>query len=96
MGHSVKLADLRSLMPKDRDVLLEQFVAESVAPTNGQLNAVHARVRAFEAKYEMKSDDLVRCLEHQQMRETADIAQWLFCLGVIAKHGGQKARAEQA
>ena len=87
MGLSVRLADLDGMTAQERDQLMGQLVNEATGPANGQLALVAARVKVFERRYEMSSDDLLERLRTGQQRETAEIAQWLFWLQVQRRSG---------
>jgi len=82
MGLSIRLADLYEMTAEERDEVLGRLVREAVAPANGQLSEVDARVRTFEQQYEMSSAELLERLRQGTQVETAEIAQWLFWLEV--------------
>jgi len=82
MGLSVRLADLDGMTTQERDQLLGQLVNEATGPANGQLALVASRVRAFEQRYEMSSEQLLDHLRRGEQTETAEIAEWLFWLQV--------------
>lgn len=83
MATSVRVADLETMKPAERDELLNQLVAESTGPANGHFALAEARVRAFEQRYEMTSAELVEQLGAGTQRETAEVAEWLFWLSVL-------------
>jgi hypothetical protein len=90
MGHTIRPADLQALTPREQESLLDAFVACAAGPANGQLTTALGRVRAFEKQYEMRSDELLGKLKRNEIRETKEIASWLFWLGVVqARSGGR-------
>lgn len=46
------------------------------------------RVRQFELRYEMSTDELLAALERGDQKETADIAEWLFWYDALEAHDG--------
>ena len=82
MGLSVRLADLDAMTVEKRDEVLGRLVREAMGPENGQLALVDARVKVFEHRYELSSDELLERLRTGLQKETADVAQWLFWLQV--------------
>jgi hypothetical protein len=92
--HALRLGDLQAMTPGERDSVLSQIAADAVAPTNGQLAVVNSRIRAFETRYEMSSTELLARLAKSEIRETADIASWLFLLQ-MREHSGRKATRSQ-
>jgi hypothetical protein len=49
---------------------------------NGSAPMLNARIRQFEMRYEMSSDTMRQRLRAGEIRETAEIADWLFWLDV--------------
>jgi hypothetical protein len=94
MSHSVRLSDLRALSPDERAGVLDQLANIAAAPTNGQSAQVYTRIREYERRYEMTSRDLLAKLSRNEVRETREIADWLFWLQVQRR--GEKARPEPA
>jgi len=92
MTHSVRIADLHALGPQERQAALARIVAEARAPANGQAVATLSRIREYERRYEMSSTVLLAKLASGEVRETAEIAEWLFCLRVQRGGGGEEAR----
>lgn len=93
---ALRIGDLQAMTPRERDGVLSQLASEAVAPTNGQLVAVNARIRSYEARYEMSSAQLLARLHKDEIRETAEIASWLFLLNVKAHSERQEARSQPA
>lgn len=85
--HGLRTADLQMMTPEERNTVLSRIAADAVAPTNGQLAVLNARIRTYETRYEMSSSQLLERLAANEIRETADIASWLFLLGVRARSG---------
>lgn len=78
MEYSVRLADLQALSPTAQDSALRELTKVALAPVNGQAVTVDARISAFESRYEMSSEELVRRLKDHEVEETADYVSWLF------------------
>ncbi len=81
MGYAVKDVELLSMSEKDRSKTLADLVAAANAPRNGQALRIDARIRKYELRYEMSSNDLLAKLAANTVRETAEIADWLFWIG---------------
>jgi hypothetical protein len=80
MSYTVSLADLRNMTPAERDSALSELVTSAKAPRNGQRAVLAAKIRAFETRYEMTSEQMVKCLREGTQKETAEISRWLFWL----------------
>ena len=82
MAYRLKLAEYRAMLPQEREA---ELAALARAAQNGEGRAgkrhLDARIREYERRYEMSSDELRNKLAHGEARETAEIATWLFLLG---------------
>jgi hypothetical protein len=94
MTHPIRMADLQALSPQERQKALELLAADAVGPTNGHALAALGRIREYERRYEMTSAVLLERLSRGEIRETAEIAEWLFWVNVQRGGGGEKARPE--
>jgi hypothetical protein len=93
MAHTVRLADLQALSPAERQEVLNRLAADAVGPANGLAAAAVARIRDYERRYEMTTAVLLERLGKGEVRETAEIAEWLFWVNVQrGGGGGEKAR----
>jgi hypothetical protein len=92
MPLAVRLTDLRSFSPEKRERAIADLAVRAAAPANGQAVATAARISAFESRYEMTSAQLLGKLSRNELRETADIAEWLFWLEVSQKRDENQAR----
>jgi hypothetical protein len=63
-----------------RDEALSGLVREAKAPRNGQAKGIDAKIRAFEIKYEMTSAEAREKFRRGELKDTADIAQWMVLL----------------
>lgn len=88
MPHTFRLDDLQGLSSWERERLIAQFSEEVLAPVNGQVEVIDARIRAFEERYEISSAALIERLRENSQAETADIAEWLFWLDLRARAHG--------
>ncbi|MFZ5623704.1 MAG: hypothetical protein ACOY71_04635 [Gemmatimonadota bacterium] len=75
------------MTPEQREMVLSELVRNAQLPRNGQRAEIDARIRDFEHRYEMNSQELLVALREGRQRETAEIAQWLFLLQVREKSG---------
>lgn len=80
MSYHVKLSDLACMPIVDSDRVLGELVHSARTNRNGQAAVLDARIRSFEMRYEMTSDQLREGLRAGTIEETADIARWLFTL----------------
>ena len=92
MAHTARLADLQALSPTERQDVLSRLAAEALGPTNGFAAAVVARIRDYERRYEMTTATLLERLGRGEVRETAEIADWLFWVNVQRGGRGEQAR----
>ncbi|MFI5398929.1 MAG: hypothetical protein ACHQ9S_25645 [Candidatus Binatia bacterium] len=92
MPLALRLTDLRSFTPEDREKAIARLALSAIAPANGQAVATAARIKTFETRYEMTSAQLLGKLSRNELRETADIAEWLFWLEVSQKRDENQAR----
>ncbi len=84
MSHAVRLRDLDALSSTERADVFRRVVADATSRPNGQLAAASARIRWFEQRYEVSSVQLIERLKAGTMRETEEIAEWLFFLRLSA------------
>jgi hypothetical protein len=84
-ANTIRLSDLRAMSDEERKATLARVSAEANAPMNGQVAMIETKIRAYEERYEMSSDELIERLKSNEQRETAEIADWLFWLSVRAR-----------
>ena len=66
-----------------------EHLVENARKANGTAAAyLVSRVKQFELRYEMDSDELLRRLSEGEQSETAEIAEWLFLLDALRSNGG--------
>lgn len=75
---SLKLSELAEMDEQQREAALADLVREATAAPNGHQTNLDRRLRAFEMRYEMSSDDMVAGFKAGTVRDTADIAEWLM------------------
>lgn len=80
MPTRVLLSDLSKMTEHEYEAHLGRVVGEARDPAARHNPALEARIRAFEVRYEMTSAQLRRGLRDDTIRETAEIAEWLFYL----------------
>lgn len=83
MAHAIRLSDLKALNPTEKSNVLHRLTTEASSRPNGQASAAFTRIRAFEERYELTSEQLLRGLKDGSVRETAEINEWLFCLRLL-------------
>ena len=80
MPYHIKLSELGRLSRDEQETEFKSLTRASIATPNGTRAIVTDRIREFERRYEMKSAQLLEGLEQGTVRETADIAEWVFWL----------------
>lgn len=66
---------------------LDALVEHSKAADGSASAYLMGRIRAFEVRYEMSSNELHVALSQGRQNETAEIAEWLFYLDALEAHG---------
>jgi hypothetical protein len=66
--------------------MTEQERAETLENLASQSSPASRRIRRFEIRYEMSSMEMRRKVASGEMKETADIAAWLFWLNGQRNH----------
>jgi len=87
MTQGMRLFDLAKLAESEQQVVVANLARSARAggpPTNRMV--LRARIRAFEARYEMTSAEMLRKFRAGEIRETADISKWLFLISVRDCH----------
>ena len=69
---------LAHLKGEAKQAALVALVAAARTASERSTRYLMARVRAYELRYEMTTEQLLRALQEGQQKETADIADWLF------------------
>lgn len=82
MTYQLKFKDLAGMIPEERGAEYSTAARELRAPERSGLEALDARIREYELRYEISSEDLLEKLERGEMKETAEIARWLFLLEI--------------
>ena len=78
--NSIKLNALAALSEREREQVLTELIQSARLPRNGQASALDARIREYEIRFEMTSEELHEQLRAGRLIETAEIAQCLFLL----------------
>lgn len=89
MGYHLRLSDLAHMSKTDADKALGDLVASANGRRNGQSAELEARIRQFELQYELTSDEMRSKLSTGDLKETSDIASWLFYLAA-RDHGASR------
>lgn len=80
MSVTFRLSDFANMTPAERAGALEALVSAARSADDAGSHVHAARIRGFEERYEMSSDEMLDRLASGAMEETAEIAQWLFLL----------------
>lgn len=75
-----------SLRLTDLAAMTEQERTRALAALSTQPSPVGRRIRRYELRYEMSSAEMRRRVAEGQMKETADVAAWLFWLNSQPNH----------
>lgn len=92
MPVTIPSAALRQMSEAERTRLLEDAFAESPKALANYLAVLDARLRVFEQRYELPSSALPEAMASGQLRDTADVSDWLFWAR-LRSDLGRKARA---
>jgi len=80
MPYRVKLSDVAVMTPEELRAEAKALVrAQDEARERGS-PSLDARIRRYEVRYEMTSDELRRRIRSGEQRETAEICEWLLLL----------------
>lgn len=80
MPHRIKLSELAHMTPEEFRAEVSSLArAQETAEREGS-PSLDARIRRFEVRYEMSSEELLDRLAAGTQRETADICDWLLLL----------------
>ena len=77
---TLRSADLVAMSPEERDKAIAELWASALGPNPEIEREIRDRIRAFEVRYEITSDEMRSELYSGKRKETADIAEWLFWL----------------
>ena len=80
MPFRIRTSELTTMTTSEQLAVLSRLAKEARSPSYEALTALEARIRAFELRYEMSSADLKAKLGSGAIKETAEIAEWLFLL----------------
>jgi len=62
-------------------------LADAAKASNGSGTAyLLTKIRGYELRYEMSSDEMLEALQAGRQKETAEIARWLFYLDALSAH----------
>jgi hypothetical protein len=75
MGYRLKLSDVGKMTDEELLAAIEEM-RRNPSPVSD----IDDRILEFEKAYEMSSDEMQRQLNNNEIRETADICNWLMLL----------------
>ncbi len=79
---TASLSRLTALPDHEREAALARLAGRGVMP-NGEIVAMQARIAVFEAKHQMTTETLRAKLRCGDVKESAEISQWLFLADVL-------------
>ena len=87
MLHQITLSALAVMDQESRMRELGSLV-DATKTANGSATAyLEGRIRSFEERFKMSSQEMLERLRSGQQEETAEIASWLFYLDALKAHG---------
>ena len=78
MPVTIPSAALRQMSEAERTRLLDAAFAHSPKALANYLAVLDARLRVFEQRYELPTSALPEAMASGQLRDTADVSEWLF------------------
>jgi hypothetical protein len=90
---SIRLSEFRHLSEAEKVAALRDLAVSSQGGPTGGLALLEARIRAFEARYELTSEQMRSRVAEGVLPETAEIASWLIALEIQGRLGATKARS---
>lgn len=73
---SIRLSELEGLTSEEIAERMSAFMDASFAPPNGSVAPLEEKIRNFEARYDMTSEEVIKGIETGQIKETEEIAEW--------------------
>lgn len=93
MPTTIPSVALGQMTEADRNRLLDAAFVDDPVARASFLAVIEARLRVFESRYEISSTELGHALRAGDLRDTADVSQWLFWTEVWSRCARQ-ARSE--
>jgi len=75
---TLRFSELQRLSAAERQARFREFQDAMHQPMNGQLCELDEQIRAFEARYEMPSDEMYAKFKAGELHETYEICRWLM------------------
>lgn len=82
MPLTIPSSALRHMTEAERAKLIEGAFAVSGEALANYLKVLDARLRVFEQRYELPSSELHSALTAGELRDTAEVSEWLFWVDV--------------
>lgn len=83
----IRSADLAALPPDEKKKALAALTNPSQEEKARTRAVLQARVRQFETRYEMTSEEMIDGLARGEVRDTAEINQWMNLLFALSPNG---------
>lgn len=71
-------SELRKLSREKDTAGLRRLLDATRRAPNGDVSALDEKIRAFETKFGMPSDEMLRRVEANEAKETWEVCQWLM------------------
>jgi len=92
MRKAIRFSDFRHLNEAEKSAALRALAVDARGLSDGELTLLEARIRNFEAQYEMTSAEMRVRIGEGHLAETKDVASWLIALGVRRRLRATEAR----
>ena len=92
MHKTIRLSEFRRMNEAEKNAALRELAIGSHSGANGELTLIDARIRAFELRYELTSDQMRSRVAEGLLHETSEIASWLIALEIQGRLRATKAR----
>ncbi len=84
---SIRLSEFRHLSEAEKVAALRELAIASQGVPTDELAVLEGRIRAFEARYELTSEQMRSRVAEGVLPETAEIASWLIALEIQGRLG---------
>lgn len=82
MRHELRSAELRSMLPAQREERLQELLKSTRHAPNGEIRDIDLQIAAFEHQFGVDSDTMRREVSEGKREESWVICQWLQLLGM--------------
>lgn len=82
---TLRSRDLRNMSASDRDRVISEAFAASESTSRTTVITLDAKIRMYENRYNLSTDQLSAALAENRIQETAEICEWIFWSQVRAR-----------